>query len=262
MLDYARSDTHYLLFIFENLLNALISRSSSSPPPSADGSSTPLPVSAFHPLNASQTPRLLQTVLARSAETCARRYSQEMYDVVLGSGPTGFRLLAKKWGKLPIVDSPSSSSPLAIEGAVYKAVHAWRDRVSREEDESTRWVLPNHQIFVLARQKPRTVRALLTCLQPITEVCRRRGDELVRIIGEGVEEAEGLAGSGGAAMDGAVEGVQAREEQEKAKRERERQEERDREGKKETIVADVWGAVAREFIFPFHPRFNAKDAIS
>ncbi|KAL7411457.1 hypothetical protein BDY24DRAFT_131367 [Mrakia frigida] len=200
MLHYARSDTHYLLYIYDSLLNALISRSSprSSPtPPDGSSSSSSSSSSSIATPTPLTTPHLLRTVLQRSEDTCRRRYSRELYDSLDGSGPQGYRLLAKKWGKLGMLENPPFGSAARLEGFVFRRVHEWRDHVARKEDESTRWVLPNHQIFTLAGARPTSWKALGRVLQPMTAAVRERGEELCEVVRKAVEEAEGESGSGG-----------------------------------------------------------------
>lgn len=224
MLDYARSDTHFLLFIYDHLLNALISRSS---PRSSPSLNAPLSTPAGGPFSV-DTPLLLQHVLARSGQTCLRRFAADVYDSATGLGPAGWFSLAKKYNKLYLLDSAPGTPP-AVEGAVYKALHAWRDRIAREEDESTAYVLKNHLLFILAGRKPDTVRELFTMGQQFGEVVRRRADELVSLIRTTQEEAEGAAGPVGVdAMDGVVDAQKVGS--------------ADISSSKQAIV-DVWGAV-------------------
>ncbi|KAG0288558.1 exosome nuclease subunit, partial [Linnemannia gamsii] len=120
MLNYARSDTHFLLYVYDRMRNALLDKSN--------------PV----------THNLLHATLQRSAETSLKRHTKEIYDAEGGDGPGGWRNLYSKWNR-------------ALNGqqfAVFKAVHAWRDQMAREEDESIRYVLPNHMMFTLAEKMP------------------------------------------------------------------------------------------------------------
>jgi exosome complex exonuclease RRP6 len=189
MLDYARSDTHFLLFIFDHLLNGLISRSSPRSSPSLNMPPATPAGGSF----AVDTPLLLQHVLARSAQTCLRRFAADIYDAEHGLGAAGWFSLAKKYNKLFLLDSAPGTPP-AIEGAVYKRLHAWRDATAREEDESTAYVMKNHQLFILAGRKPTTVKELFLMGQQWSEVVRRRADELVDLIRTTTDEAEGAAG--------------------------------------------------------------------
>ncbi|EPQ54765.1 hypothetical protein GLOTRDRAFT_77494 [Gloeophyllum trabeum ATCC 11539] len=198
MLAYARSDTHYLLFIYDNLRNALLDRSQSaanSRAPSPSGSPPPAR-DAF-----------LREVLRRSEETSLRLYESEVYDQEEGSGPGGWDTLARKWNKVGLSRDAwiSSSDGLGssverMKRGVYRFVHGWRDRVAREEDESTRYVLPNHYIFQLAEKPPADMAALLGSFQPVPPVIRRRAKELLDGIKEVVKEALGTSAAKPAAV--------------------------------------------------------------
>lgn len=110
MLQYARSDTHYLLYIFDNLRNALLDRSNVQ----SD---------------------LVRTVLNLSAQTSLRSYEKEVYDAENGSGSSGWNNLATKWNK----------TFTAFQMSVFRAVHAWRDEIARREDESTGYIIICYQ---------------------------------------------------------------------------------------------------------------------
>lgn len=140
MLQYARSDTHFLLFIYDHLRNALLDRAQSrtqsrAQSPSSSNAATPTPESTFPPAHA-----LVREVLSRSEETALRVYEKETYDAEGGTGPGGWDTLARKWNKtaLMAVSSDREGAAANVQREVYRAVHAWRDRVAREEDESTR----------------------------------------------------------------------------------------------------------------------------
>ncbi|KAJ7123058.1 ribonuclease H-like domain-containing protein [Mycena epipterygia] len=174
MLQYARSDTHFLLFIYDNLRNALLDRavSSRSPSPSPPTTTTP-PAQA-----------LIRQALARSQETALRTYEKEAYDSDRGSGGGGWDTLARKWNKGGLVaaaETPRGTETL--QRAVYRCVHAWRDEVARADDESTRYVLPNHYLFQLAERPPADMAALLQIFQSsVPPVVRRRAKELLEAI--------------------------------------------------------------------------------
>lgn len=167
MLHYARSDTHFLLFIYDHLRNALLDRAQSraQSPSNENAPST----SSANPSHA-----LVRIVLTRSEETSLRVCEREVYDSENGSGPGGWDTLARKWNKGTLMAGERETASRRI----YRAVHAWRDRVAREEDESTRYVLPNHYLFVLAEQPPADIAALLSMFQHVPPVVRRRAKEL------------------------------------------------------------------------------------
>ncbi|KAH9939788.1 ribonuclease H-like domain-containing protein [Epithele typhae] len=195
MLQYARSDTHFLLFIYDNLRNALLDRAvsrSQSRAQSPTSSSTPPPDPSIPPSHA-----LVREVLARSEETALRLYEKEGYDAEGGSGPGGWDGLARKWNKIhfmAVAEAAQMDSARRVQRAAYLAVHAWRDKISREEDESTRYVLPNHYIFTLAENTPADMAALLSVFRPVPPVIRRRAKDLLDAIRGAVKGA--LASSG------------------------------------------------------------------
>ena len=128
---YARSDTHFLLFIYDNLRNALLDRSLSRAQSRAQSPSTDFPARSS-PFSSHYS--LLREVLSRSADTSLRVYEREFYDAEYGSGPGGWDTIARKWNKVALF----ADGPGGVKHDIYKAVHAWRDKVAREEDDSTR----------------------------------------------------------------------------------------------------------------------------
>ncbi len=150
MFDYARSDTHFLLYIYDHMRNELIERSDLSQP------------------HGNQ----IDKVLNRSKEEALQRYEHQFYDADHGTGPTGW--------------SPMLSRTAALldkeQLAVFKAVHQWRDTVARQADESLHHVLPKHALFSIAREMPVDMSSLLRCSHPISIVLRARVGELLTII--------------------------------------------------------------------------------
>ena len=132
MLKYARSDTHFLLYIYDNLRNALLDRSQAT-----SQSKSGLQTSTSSPLERG----LLGQALARSAETSLRVYTKEPYDALGGSGQSGWDKLAKKWNKVALTAGGCAVGLGALQRDVYRCVHEWREKVAREEDESTKYVI-------------------------------------------------------------------------------------------------------------------------
>ncbi|KAI7300452.1 hypothetical protein KC340_g13364 [Hortaea werneckii] len=152
LFDYARSDTHYLLYIFDHLRNELITKSNFSKP-NHEGDK-------------------IYDVLTRSSETALQIYEHPVYDTELGQGPGGwYKLLAR---------TPALLSKEQF--AIFRAVHKWRDDVAREQDDSVHYVMPNHQIFSVAKAMPTTRAEVLGVAQPGTQTVRLRADELVSVI--------------------------------------------------------------------------------
>ncbi|OBZ71400.1 Exosome complex exonuclease rrp6 [Grifola frondosa] len=191
MLQYARSDTHFLLYIYDNLRNALLDRAQSRSQTPAQGSSSII----LHPAETTQC--FVREVLSRSEETALRVYEKEIYDAEAGMGPGGWDTLARKWNKTALMAGPERLEDTAInlQREVYRCVHAWRDRIAREEDESTRYVLPNHYLFSLAERPPADMAALLSVFRPVPPVMRRRAKELLDAIRETVKRQLGTSSS-------------------------------------------------------------------
>lgn len=84
----------------------------------------------------------LLEVIRRSSETALRTYVPESYDAENGTGSGGWEALSRKWNKAMGVGWD-------VRGIVFRTVHAWRDRVAREEDESTRCVMVGGDIGML-----------------------------------------------------------------------------------------------------------------
>ena len=135
MLAYARSDTHFLLFIYDNLRNALLDRVLSRSQPHT--SEIPQPQANTSASSLEPKDSLLREVLSRSEETSLRLHQTESYDDEGGSGPGGWDTIARKWNKVTFAKAAHQSTPKSV----YLRVHDWRDRVAREEDESIAYVI-------------------------------------------------------------------------------------------------------------------------
>ncbi|KAF2207222.1 hypothetical protein CERZMDRAFT_51771 [Cercospora zeae-maydis SCOH1-5] len=151
LFDYARSDTHFLLYIFDNMRNELIQRSKFQLP-DHEGDK-------------------IYDVLQRSSEEALQRYEYPIYDTELGQGVGWYKLLSRT----PALLSKEQFS-------VFRAVHQWRDQVAREQDDSLHYIMPNHQIFSIARAMPPNRMALLGIATPTTQTVRLRADELLSVI--------------------------------------------------------------------------------
>lgn len=151
MLDYARSDTHYLLYCFDRLRNELVENSRS----------------------------MMDTVLQRSKETALKRYVRDVYDITTGSGAFG-------WDKIL-----SKMSITGVQKVVFKAVHAWRDRIAREMDESPHFVLARASLLNLATSMPTSVAGVLKCCPAAAHIPRKKASELAQLIKEAQDSANG-----------------------------------------------------------------------
>ncbi|KAG7009026.1 hypothetical protein G7Y79_00003g008940 [Physcia stellaris] len=150
MFNYARSDTHFLLYVYDILRNELLEKSEPSKP---EGD-------------------LIDTVLRKSKEEALQRYERPFYDAQRGTGSNG-------WYNI-LSYTPALLSRQQF--AVFRAVHHWRDIIARQEDESLHTIMPKHVIYNIAREMPMEMAALLGCSQPISTFVRFRAGELLGVI--------------------------------------------------------------------------------
>lgn len=157
MFDYARSDTHYLLHIFDHLRNELVQNST--------------------PKN-----NLIDYVLKKSKEEASQVYERPVYDAATGQGAGGW------YDYLSRGSAPQSKEQFAV----FRAVHQWRDEVARAEDEGVQCVFPKHVLFKLANVMPLDQGTLLRTLSPVTPLTRARASDLLEVIKKA--KAEGATG--------------------------------------------------------------------
>ncbi|KAH8840458.1 hypothetical protein MCOR07_006875 [Pyricularia oryzae] len=150
MLYYARSDTHYLLYVYDMMRNELL-RQSVSGDPHRD---------------------LLERTLQRSKDTALQRYEAYTIDGETGRGSRGWFNLIHR---LPNTFSREQFS-------VYRALHKWRDDVARREDESPMFLMPNQLLVDIARAMPETANDLRRLFTNVGPPVRNAVDELVDLI--------------------------------------------------------------------------------
>lgn len=150
MFFYARADTHFLLYIYDNMRNELVERSKP------------------HPAEENR----LEIVVRKSKETSLFRYESPRYNAETGKGPGGwFQALVK----VPTLLTNE-------QFAVFRAVHAWRDKIARQDDDSTNFVMPNHTLLSVAKVMPTDMASLLGTVHPISYNVKARTGELLEII--------------------------------------------------------------------------------
>ncbi|KAK2064447.1 exonuclease [Colletotrichum caudatum] len=146
MLYYARSDTHYLLYIYDKMRNELVMKSDRGNP-STD---------------------YIEAALQKSKTLSLSRYGGETFDPKTGKGNKGwYNTLLKH--------------PMPFSGqqfAVYRAIWAWRDEVARREDESTPFVMPNAIVGDIAKHMPPDAKALHALLPNHAFIARRNVTEI------------------------------------------------------------------------------------
>src|SRR5277367_1922665 len=146
----AMTDTHFLLYIFDNLRNELVERS--------------------NPANLEEN--RIELVLQKSKETSLFRFERQIYEESTGQGPAG-------WYNL-LVKTPALFSNEQF--AVFRAIHAWRDQIARKDDDSIHYVMPNHVIFTLAKLMPMDMAPMYGAVHPISHNVKSRAAELLALI--------------------------------------------------------------------------------
>jgi exosome complex exonuclease RRP6 len=133
MLQYAQSDTHFLLYIYDHLRNELLAMASRPPSPAPAAANEEASGSTSRQHTPETNPqRSLRRVLEASADTALGVYSRDNYDPVTGKGSGGWRMGRKKF--------LAKAQYGTLEGLVFIRMHQWRDRVARELDESPQYV--------------------------------------------------------------------------------------------------------------------------
>lgn len=157
MFYYARSDTHYLLYVYDNLRNEILS----STQPDMSGHD------------------LMRLILDKSKETSLRRHESFAYDTKTGQGPFG-------WFNMLIRQSAGKFS--REQFAVFRAIHQWRDELARKEDESPLFVMNNATVFDIARRLPPDPKALHGLLDSGSFLAKRDVSTLFKIITKAIQQ--------------------------------------------------------------------------
>lgn len=150
MFKYARSDTHFLLYVYDNMRNELIDKLKYDQP---DGN-------------------LIDVVLEKSKKESLQRYERPFYDAERGTGPNGWYIMLMRTPGLFTKE----------QFAVFRATHQWRDNLARQEDESVHVIMPKAVLFNIARDMPMDMPTLLGCSRPVSEPLRLHVEKLLEVI--------------------------------------------------------------------------------
>jgi exosome complex exonuclease RRP6 len=149
-LEYARSDTHFLLYVYDRMRNDLIQHSDRS----------------------QQGGDLIKQVEGQSKKECLQKFERPIYDEEHGTGAFG-------WYNM-LIKTPAPFDKYQF--AVFRAIHRWRDDLARKEDESLFSIMQNNVLLSIARQMPTTVTDLMGSVSPVSDAMRKQAQELVRVI--------------------------------------------------------------------------------
>lgn len=145
MFDYARGDTHYLLYVYDRMKADLLARTGGAP-------------------------TLLAEVLDRSRRICLSRYRPT---------PPPTAAAARKL----LMRDKSQHGPFSrLQTAVLVKLVKWRDTLARREDESVRYILPNHMLLRVAEMLPTTTKDLIKTCNPVPIVFNTNGEDVIRIV--------------------------------------------------------------------------------
>ncbi|POY71841.1 hypothetical protein BMF94_5202 [Rhodotorula taiwanensis] len=193
MLQYARSDTHYLLSIYDHLRRALHGKDRTD----------------------ADSPTPLEEVYQRSISVSSIIFSLPPFDHETGHFDSGFLLPLARHGVLkayatalaiPTLPLKTGWGPSEARFEVLREVMRWRERVARDEDESGRYVLSLQGTLQLAevgaaggvKDANDVIRVLGGTRGGVSEIVRRNKDELAQLVRDTVERVAGsLAGAGG-----------------------------------------------------------------
>ncbi|KOS17597.1 Exosome complex exonuclease rrp6 [Escovopsis weberi] len=147
MMYYARSDTHYLLYIYDCVRNDLL-KSSQRGNPETD---------------------LIARVLERSRALALSRYEHPDCNDETGEGTRG-------WYGYVLRNSHLAFN--SEQFAVFRAIWKWRDDTARKEDESPNYVLGNNAVADVSRANPPDAKALHSLLPLTAPLARARVNEI------------------------------------------------------------------------------------
>lgn len=109
---------------------------------------------------------LLLSVIQRSTEVCKKRYEKP---VVTEHSHTELFQRHKK-----LLDNRQQYA--------LRELFRWRDKMARQEDESTGYVLPNHMLLQISEVLPREMQGILACCNPIPPLVRQHLNALHQIV--------------------------------------------------------------------------------
>ncbi|KAL9651828.1 hypothetical protein ABK040_000176 [Willaertia magna] len=112
----------------------------------------------------------MEDVLQRSRELCMRRFEKELFT---------------ETSYLSVLNRFTRNSN--VNEKVFRVLYRWRDTVARKEDESIRYVLPDHMMFTIAQETPRDIPLLLSCCNPVPKLVRRDAKIIVDLIKKALE---------------------------------------------------------------------------
>lgn len=146
MVQYARTDTHYLLYIYDSVRAQLLD------------------------FNHGQ-PGLLQSVWNKSKDISLKKYVKPIYT------EESYLELQRK----------QKRSFNTQQLTAFRLLFAWRDKLARQEDESTGFVLPTHMMIKISEELPKEPQGIIACCNPVPPLVRQQVNELHLLVQEARE---------------------------------------------------------------------------
>ena len=207
MLHYARSDTHFLLDIYDHLRIAIHEQSLLVPIPPPTIEVDPAPIEDFTAttmlLDVAPRPTAaesLLTVFNLSTKVSASLYELPHHSFYTGRGDNGWYSILRKNQQeksyltalaVPNLPIKTSWGPGEMKFELLRSIVYWRERMARELDESCRFVLGNIEIMKVVDKVATGTIVDSTALQKVLEDTKYGWGELFTAEG-GLERLVGL----------------------------------------------------------------------
>lgn len=109
---------------------------------------------------------LLRSAFMRSRDICMKHYKKPIFH------DEDYKELARR----------SKKNLNTRQDWALKELFAWRDKTGRQEDESLRYVLPDHMLLQIADVLPKEMQGILACCNPVPPLVKQELHELHRLI--------------------------------------------------------------------------------
>eukprot|EP01123_Difflugia_compressa_P010290 TRINITY_DN3732_c0_g1_i1.p1 TRINITY_DN3732_c0_g1~~TRINITY_DN3732_c0_g1_i1.p1 ORF type:complete len:774 (-),score=180.19 TRINITY_DN3732_c0_g1_i1:221-2224(-) len=115
-----------------------------------------------------QNQNVLRSIWTRSRDLCLNLFEKEQFTT------DGYMELIEK----------HNVSFSELQKEVFSQLFEWRDRTARIEDESHRYVLPNHMLLQIATVMPTDINSLLACCKPVPPLVKLNATVLINLVQE------------------------------------------------------------------------------
>ncbi|PHJ21994.1 exosome component [Cystoisospora suis] len=176
MEHYARSDTHYLPYIFDVMKNQLLFRTDVGGEGVGTGGSFPAVTGLEEDLEVTQAgEQAMQFVLERSRDVCLKLHVELPFDA-----STEAEILLKK--------NRAGLSPLSY--VVFINLLNWRDMTARRLDRSPISIATPAHLLLLAQKRPTSSIEFSAAIRPVPATLRHSMEEIVKLIQKSLLDSE------------------------------------------------------------------------